>query len=90
MAMADNGRLSREQRQALSGRNAANSRSNTLNDVLVSKKKKSPAMQVETPKRKDVKSTPPEKERYDRVIHYDPGTRPSSHYDEERQGGQNR
>lgn len=72
--MADKGRLSREQREALSGRkdNTANGR---LNDVLVPKKKANQTVTPEIKQPKEVKSNPPKKEKYDRVIHYDPGTR---------------
>ena len=86
--MADNGRLSKEQRQAL-GKGTTNARNDRLNDVLVPKKKKSPSISVEIPKdgerqHKDVKTTPPKKEKYDRVIHYDPGTRPASNSENEK------
>lgn len=53
-----------------------------LNDVLVSKKKKTPTLSVNKPEaaerhQREVKSEAPEKRKYDHVIQYNPGTRPA-------------
>ncbi len=76
--MADRSRLSKEQREALS-RGRTVSLGSGLNDVLVPKKKQTAASQStgSDAKQREVKSNPPKKEKYDRVIHYDPGTRPA-------------
>ncbi len=75
--MADKSGLSKEQRDALS-RGRTSSLGGGLNDVLVPKKKQVTS-QTSGPdaKQREVKSDPPKKEKYDRVIHYDPGTRPA-------------
>lgn len=64
---------------------------NGLNDVLASKKKKTPEVKVERPsaseaQKREVKNNVPEKRKYDHVIHYDPGTRNQSQNDREDAG----
>ncbi len=90
--MADKSRLSKEQRDALS-RGRTGSSNSGLNDVLVPKKKQITASQpsASDAKQREVKSDPQRKEKYDRVIHYDPGTRTvSQQTDADRQTEKNK
>lgn len=62
---------------------------NGLNDVLASRKKKTPEVKVNGPatsevqQQREVKNNTPEKRKYDHLIHYDPGTSQIEQSDEE-------
>ena len=62
---------------------------NGLNDVLASRKKKTPEVKVNGPatsevqQQREVKNNPPEKRKYDHLIHYDPGISQTEQGDEE-------